>query len=70
MTPDTCHLIISVSKSVTGTLAGKLVMDGRLNPDAKVVDYIPELKNSLGFAEATVREVLDMTTSIILRDFV
>ena len=65
MTPDTRHLLMSVSKSVTGSIAGILVNDGRLIPDKKVVDYIPELKNSQGFADATVREVLDMTTSVI-----
>lgn len=68
MTPGTRHLLMSVSKSVTGILSGKLVMDGRLNPDSKVVDYIPELKESPGFAEATVREVLDMTTSIVFSE--
>lgn len=68
MKPDTRHLLMSVSKSVTGTLGGILVMDGRLNPDAKVVQYIPELKNSPGFADATVREVLDMTTSIVFSE--
>ena len=68
MTPQTRHLLMSVSKSVTGTLAGILVNDGRLNPAAKVVDYVPELKNSPGFAEATVREVLDMTTSIVFSE--
>jgi CubicO group peptidase (beta-lactamase class C family) len=68
MRPGTRHLLMSVSKSVTGTLAGLLVMDGRLNPDTKVIEYIPELKNSPGFAEATVREVLDMTTSIIFSE--
>ncbi len=65
MTPGTRHLLMSVSKSVTGTLAGILVNDGRLNPTLRVIDYIPELKNSPGFADATVREVLDMTTSIV-----
>ncbi len=68
MTPGTRHLLMSVSKSVTGTLAGIMVKDGRLKPDAKVVDYIPELKNSPGFADATVREVLDMTTSIVFSE--
>ena len=68
MTPQTRHLLMSVSKSVTGTSAGILVNDGRLNPTAKVVDYVPELKNSPGFAEATVREVLDMTTSIVFSE--
>jgi len=59
---------MSVSKSVTGILAGVLVADGRLNPEALVVDYIPELKNSKGFEEATVREILDMTTSIVFSE--
>ena len=68
MKPNTRHLLMSVSKSVTGTLAGILVMDGRLNPAAKVVDYIPELKKSPGFADTTVREVLDMTTSIVFSE--
>jgi len=68
MTANTRHLLMSVSKSVTGTLAGILVMDGRLNPNKKVVDYIPEMKKSSGFSEATVREVLDMTTSIIFSE--
>lgn len=64
MEPDTRHLLMSVSKSVTGTLAGVLVADGRLRPDALVVDYVPELADSPGFADATVRHVLDMTTAI------
>ena len=38
MTPGTRHLLMSVSKSVTGTLAGILVNDGRLNPTRKVID--------------------------------
>ena len=68
MKPGTRHLLMSVSKSLTGTLAGILVEDGRLNPNKKVVDYIPELKNSPGFAEATVREILDMTTAIVFSE--
>lgn len=68
MKPSTRHLLMSVSKSVTGTLAGILVNEGRLIPERKVIDYIPELKNSPGFAETTVREVLDMTTSIVFSE--
>ena len=68
MTPDTRHLLMSTSKSVTGTLAGILVSDGRLKPDAKVIKYLPELKSSPGFSGATVREVLDMTTSIVFSE--
>ena len=59
---------MSVSKSVTGTLAGVLVADGSLDPEAQVVDYIPELARSPGFADTTVRQVLDMTTAIQFRE--
>jgi len=68
MLPDTRHLLMSVGKSVTGAMAGQLLMDGRLDADALVVEYIPELKKSSGFAEATVRQVLDMTTSIVFNE--
>jgi CubicO group peptidase (beta-lactamase class C family) len=68
MKPTTRHLIMSTSKSVTATLAGILVNDGRLDPDKLVIDYIPEMKDSEGFADTTVRHVLDMTTSIIFSE--
>ncbi|MCA0900515.1 serine hydrolase domain-containing protein [Microbulbifer agarilyticus] len=64
MGPETRHLLMSVSKSVTGAVIGSLIEAGELSPDNKVVDYIPELKNSPGFKDATVRQILDMTTAI------
>lgn len=57
------HLIFSVSKSVTGSLAGTLVERGELDPDAPVTKYLPEVKNS-AYGDATVRHVLDMTVAI------
>lgn len=57
------HSAMSVSKSFTGILASILIDEGIINPERLVTDYIPELKNS-GFAGATVRNVLDMTTAI------
>ncbi|HIE0189438.1 serine hydrolase domain-containing protein [Serratia bockelmannii] len=42
----TRHLVMSVSKSLTGILATFLVAEGKLNRDAKVMDYIPELKGA------------------------
>ncbi len=68
MTPSTRHLLMSVSKSLTGTLAGLLVHDGRLNPDAMVTDYIPELAEAPAFGNATVRQVLDMTTALVFSE--
>lgn len=61
LTASTPHLLQSVSKSVTGALAGILVGRGELIPDAAVSDYVPELARS-SFELATVRQVLDMRT--------
>jgi CubicO group peptidase (beta-lactamase class C family) len=63
LTAHTPHIIFSVSKSVTGLIAGTLVGKGQLDPDAPVTHYIPEAKGSV-YAECTVRHVMDMTVSI------
>ena len=61
--PQGLHAAMSVTKSITGTLAAILVADGTLKPDAAVTDYVPELKNS-AFGDASVRQVMDMTTGL------
>jgi CubicO group peptidase (beta-lactamase class C family) len=61
--PDGMHIAHSVTKSFTGTLAAMLVAEGRIDPAAKVTKYVPELERS-AFGDATVRQVLDMTTSL------
>lgn len=57
------HAVMSVSKTFTGTLGASLVAEGILDENKLVQDYVPELKNS-AFGDATVRQVLDMTTSL------
>ncbi len=57
------HILFSVSKSLTGTLAGILVAEGKLDPDAPVMKYLPEVKDS-GYGDCTLRHVLDMTVDI------
>jgi CubicO group peptidase (beta-lactamase class C family) len=63
MQPHTLHAWASGSKSVTGTLAALLAYEGLFDPDALVTSYLPELKDS-GFAGATLRQVMDMTTAV------
>ncbi len=63
MTSESLHALMSVTKSFTGTLAATLVAEGKLDPQARVSYYLPELADS-GFGTATVREVMDMTTAI------
>ena len=57
------HIGMSVTKSFTGTLAGVLVADGAIDPAAPVTAYVPELAKS-AFGDATVRQVMDMTTGL------
>ena len=57
------HIAFSVTKSFFGTLAAMLIAEGKLDPHAPVARYIPELAAS-GFGDATVQQVLDMTTAI------
>ena len=61
--PDGQHLAMSVTKSFFGTIAATLIAEGKLDADAPVARYIPELATS-GFADATVQQLLDMTTGI------
>ena len=63
MAPDTLHLSQSVAKSITSTVAGKLIGDGLLSVDEAITTYLPELEET-AWQGATVRQVLDMTTGV------
>lgn len=58
----TPHILFSVSKSLTGAMAGILVDQGRLDPEAQVINYVPEVARS-AYGDCTLRHVLDMTVS-------
>jgi len=61
--PFTQHLAFSVTKSFVATLAATLVHEGVVDERATVATYVPDLKSS-GFANATIRQLLDMTTGM------
>lgn len=61
--PDSRHIAFSATKSFVGTLAEMLAAEGKLDVSKPVVHYLPELAGS-GFADATVRQVMDMTAEI------
>ncbi len=63
MAADTPHLLMSVTKSVVGTVAGILAEQGLLDPEAQVSQYVPEVELS-GYGGATVRNLLDMRTGV------
>lgn len=60
---DTPHIAFSVTKSFVGTIAEMLVHERRLDPAAPVEELLPEMRGS-GFADASLRQVMDMTTAL------
>ena len=63
LTPERQHLAFSVSKSFVATLAATLIAEGALSDGRTVGHYVPELGAS-GIGDATIRELLDMTTGL------
>ena len=63
MTPDSQHLLFSVSKSFVGLMAELLIHDGKLDESAKVITYVPELAGS-AWETATVRDLMDMRDGV------
>ncbi len=61
--PDSTHIAFSITKSYVGTLAEMLIAAGQLDPSVPVAELIPELSGT-GFGDATLRQVLDMTTAL------
>jgi CubicO group peptidase (beta-lactamase class C family) len=61
--PQRPHLLFSCTKSFVGTLAAMLVHEKRINPNALVTEYVPELAHS-AWGDATVRQVMDMTVGL------
>lgn len=61
------HILMSVSKSMLGLLAGTLVARGELDPEAPLTDYIPELAGT-AYQGATVRDALDMRVGVLFEE--
>ncbi len=60
---DTPHLLMSVTKSIVGCVAANLIERGVLALDEPLTTYVPEFEGS-GYAQATVRNLLDMRSGI------
>lgn len=61
--PGVQHLIMSVSKSVLGVVAGVLQDRGVIRPDQRVDALVPEVKDS-AFGGATLQDLLDMRCAV------
>jgi CubicO group peptidase (beta-lactamase class C family) len=59
MSDETPHILMSVSKSMLGLLVHELALDA----ERRVVELIPELKDT-AYREATLRHLLDMRAGI------
>jgi len=67
MAEETPHLLMSVTKSVVGCITGVLVEQGLLDLDKQARTYVPEIVGS-GYADATVRQLLNMRTGVAFRE--
>lgn len=63
MTPESQHLLFSVSKSFVGLIAELLIHEGKLDETAKITTYVPELVGS-AWEAATVRDLMDMRDGV------
>jgi len=63
MAPHTQHQMFSATKSFVGTMVLVLAERGRIELERNVAHYLPELEKS-AFGDATVQQVLDMTTAV------
>lgn len=61
--PRQPHAWASMTKSMTGLIAAQLIDEGKLDPDAKLSTYVPELANT-PFGAATVQQNLDMEVPV------
>lgn len=63
-TKDSKHIVMSITKSVTGLLVGILHAQGKLSVDDLVSKYVPEISNTM-YKDKTVRQCIDMRSGML-----
>ncbi|WP_394212931.1 serine hydrolase domain-containing protein [Enterovibrio calviensis] len=61
--PHDHHLWASSTKSMVGQIMGLLIEEGKVDPNAKVDNYVAELKGT-HFGERSVRDILNMVSAL------
>ncbi|EME49065.1 hypothetical protein DOTSEDRAFT_49396 [Dothistroma septosporum NZE10] len=56
---DSKHIMMSMTKSITGLIVGILQKDGRLHVEDLVVKYVPEVEGTM-YENVTIRQCIDM----------
>ena len=69
MTETTPHILMSVSKSLLGLVAGVLATSGELEPDHEVMDLVPEVGGA-AYEGATIRHLLDMRAGVAFDEII
>ena len=64
MTSRDRHILMSLSKSMLGLVAGTLIERGELAESDLITKHLPEIENT-AYAGATVRDLLDMRAGIL-----
>ncbi|MGB0506826.1 MAG: serine hydrolase domain-containing protein [Pikeienuella sp.] len=67
MDQNSHHILMSVSKSILGLIAGTLVDRGEIDLDALVTDWIPEVADT-AYKGATIRQLLDMRAGVLFEE--
>lgn len=57
------HILMSLTKSITGLLVGILASQGKMDVSAPITTYVPEMKGS-SLENATLRQCLDMRSGV------
>jgi len=63
MSPNSLHLLQSVSKSILGALYARMIEQGVINPNETMGHYLPELVPSV-YGNATISQALDMSIAL------
>ena len=64
MTSGDPHILMSVSKSILGLVAGTLIERGELAEDDLITKHLPELAET-AYAGSTIRDLLDMRAGVL-----
>lgn len=62
-TEQSKHILMSLTKSITGLLVGIMASQGKIDVSALVTKYVPEMEGS-SLKNATVQECLDMRSGV------